>query len=268
MRTLSDIRHLFLDMDGTIYHGGRLYPTTLPFLRFLANRKIGVTFLSNNSSYSTKQYVEKLCAMGIDAEPEQFYLSTDYTIDYLRKNHPEIRRIFLLGMACMHPAFEAAGFQFDEIEPDAVVVAFDRELVYERLCRAAWFLKQGAPGFATHPDRFCPTDQPTWLPDCGALTACLETATGVRLKVLGKPDPGMLLAAAARKNMPLKACLMVGDRLATDIACGIAAGTLTCRITGPGADLTPAMGINPDYRVNDLGELQQLWLQEEKQLRR
>ncbi len=164
MRTLSDIRHLFLDMDGTIYHGGRLYPTTLPFLRFLANRKIGVTFLSNNSSYSTKQYVEKLRAMGIDAEPEQFYLSTDYTIDYLRKNHPEIRRIFLLGMACMHPAFEAAGFQFDEIEPDAVIVAFDRELVYERLCRAAWFLKQGAPGFATHPDRFCPTDQPTWLP--------------------------------------------------------------------------------------------------------
>ena len=70
MRTLSDIRHLFLDMDGTIYHGGRLYPTTLPFLRFLANRKIGVTFLSNNSSYSTKQYVEKLRAMGIDAEPE------------------------------------------------------------------------------------------------------------------------------------------------------------------------------------------------------
>ena len=45
MRTLSDIRHPFLDMDGTIYHGGRLYPTTLPFLRFLANRKIGVTFL-------------------------------------------------------------------------------------------------------------------------------------------------------------------------------------------------------------------------------
>ena len=201
MRHLCDVRHIFLDMDGTIYHGGRLYPTTLPFLRFLAEREIGHTFLSNNSSCSTKQYGEKLHAMGIDASPEEFYISTDYTIDFLKRNHPEIRRIFLLGMACIRPAFEAAGFQLDESAPEAVIVAFDRELVYERLCRAAWFLKQGIPGFATHPDPFCPTDQPTWLPDCGALTACLETATGVRLKVLGKPDPGMLRAAAARRHV-------------------------------------------------------------------
>lgn len=268
MRHLCDVRHIFLDMDGTIYHGGRLYPTTLPFLRFLAEREIGHTFLSNNSSCSTKQYGEKLHAMGIDASPEEFYISTDYTIDFLKRNHPEIRRIFLLGMACIRPAFEAAGFQLDESTPEAVVVAFDRELVYERLCRAAWFLKQGIPGFATHPDPFCPTDQPTWLPDCGALTACLETATGVRLKVLGKPDPGMLRAAAARRHVPVEACLMAGDRLATDIAVGVAAGTLTCQITGPGADLTPAAGIHPDYRVNDLGELQQLWQEEERQLRR
>ena len=61
---------------------------------------------------------------------------------------------------------------------------------------------------------------------------------------------------------------MAGDRLATDIAVGVAAGTLTCQITGPGADLTPAAGIHPDYRVNDLGELQQLWREEERQLRR
>ena len=74
MRHLCDVRHIFLDMDGTIYHGGRLYPTTLPFLRFLAEREIGHTFLSNNSSCSTEQYGEKLHAMGIDASPEEFYL--------------------------------------------------------------------------------------------------------------------------------------------------------------------------------------------------
>lgn len=264
MRTLCDIRHVFLDMDGTIYHGGRLYPTTLPFLRFLAERGIGHTFLSNNSSYSTEQYVAKLRAMGIDAAPEEFYISTDYTIDFLKSNHPEIQRLFLLGMACIRPAFEAAGFQLDDDAPEAVIVAFDRELVYERLCRAAWFLKQGVPGFATHPDRFCPTDRPTWLPDCGALTACLETATGIRLKVLGKPDPGMLRAAAARRNVPVEACLMAGDRLATDIAVGAAAGTLTCRITGPGADLSSTADIRPDCQVNDLGELQRLWLAAEQ----
>ncbi len=167
-------------------------------------------------------------------------------------------------MTCIRPAFEAAGFQLDDDAPEAVIVAFDRELVYERLYRAAWFLKQEVPGFATHPDRFCPTDRPSWLPDCGALTACLETATGIRLKVLGKPDPGMLRAAAARRNVPVEACLMAGDRLATDIAVGGAAGTLTCRITGPGADTGSTADIRPDYRVNDLGELQRLWLAAEQ----
>ena len=266
-RRLSDIRQVFLDMDGTIYRGSTLFPTTLPFLRYLKERGVGYAFLSNNSSFSTAEYVEKLRRMGIETGPENFYTSTGYTIDHLKKFHPEIRRLFLLGMACIAPEFEAAGFELDDRDPQAVVVAFDRTLTYEKLCRAAWFLKQGVPGFATHPDRFCPTDQPTWLPDCGALTACLETATGVRLKVLGKPDPGMLRAAAARRNVPVEACLMVGDRLATDIAVGAAAGTLTCRITGPGADLSSTAAVRPDYQANDLGGLQRLWLEAERRSR-
>ncbi len=263
-RMLTGIRHVFLDMDGTIYHGGTLFSCTKPFLAFLRDRGIGYTFLSNNSSFSTAEYVEKLDRMGIRAAAGNFYISTDYTIDYLKRHHPGIRRLFLLGMPCIRPAFEAAGFLLDEENPEAVIVAFDRSLVYGRLCRAAWFLKQGLPGFATHPDVFCPTDRPTWLPDCGAIAACLETATGVKLKRLGKPDPGMLIEAAARNDVPIEACLMIGDRLATDIAVGVNAGARTCHIIGPGADLSSVGDFRPDYRVNNLGELQKIWLQQEK----
>ena len=262
MHSLKKIRQVFLDMDGTIYHGSTLYPTTLPFLRFLESRRIGYVFLSNNSSRNLEEYVAKLDRMGIATDTDHFFTSTEYCIDYLRKHHPEFRRLHILGMKSIFPAFEAAGFQIDDETPQAVIVAFDRSLTYEKLCRTAWFLKQGVPGFATHPDVFCPGNEPfCFLVDCGAITKALETATGARLKVLGKPDPGILLAAAARKHVPIGECLMVGDRLATDIAVGINAGAMTCRINGPGADLAPAPGVTPDLELRDLGQLQQLWQQ-------
>ncbi len=260
MKTLKSVRHVFMDMDGTIYHGSELYPTTPPFLDFLKRRGIGYTFLSNNSSRNLDEYAEKLRRMGIAARRDHFYTSTEYCIDYLGKHHPEIRRVHILGMRSIFPAFEAAGFQIDDETPQGVIVAFDRSLTYEKLCRTAWLLKAGVPGFATHPDVFCPGNEPRCLlVDCGAITRALEAAAGVRLKVLGKPDPGMLAAAAARQSVPAASCLMIGDRLATDIAVGVNAGAMTCRINGPGADTTPAAGVVPDLEVRDLGELQKLW---------
>jgi ribonucleotide monophosphatase NagD (HAD superfamily) len=111
------------------------------------------------------------------------------------------------------------------------------------------------PSFATHPDVFCPTDQPTFLVDCGALTACLETATGKKMTVLGKPDPGMLITAAEKLGIQPDECLMCGDRLQTDIAVGTNAGTVTCYIYHEGA---PESDI-PDYTVDHLGCLIPLW---------
>ncbi len=262
-KNLSGIRQVFLDMDGTIYHGGVLFPTTKPFLEFLKRRNIGYTFLSNNSSYGAEEYIARLEKFGIAVNEDNFYISTDYAIDYLRRNHPEIQRIYPLGMSCMSNAFEKAGFSIDTENPQTVIVGFDRELTYEKLCTAAYFLRQGVPGFATHPDVFCPTDQKTWLVDCGAITACLERTANVRIKVLGKPDPGMLREAAARKHVSVEQVMMIGDRLATDIALGQNAGAMTCHIFTPGADLIVPDDVTADFTVKNLGELQKIWEMEE-----
>ena len=259
MEKLLQIRQVFLDMDGTIYHGNTLFPTTIPFLNFLKERKIGFAFLSNNSSLSIPEYVEKLVKMGIKAGEKHFYTSTEYTIDYLKEKHPEIKRVTLLAMKSIEKEFQQAGFEIDRENPQAVVIAFDRSLTYEKLCRVAYFLHQGIPGFATHPDVFCPTDQKTWLVDCGAITKALEVSTNKKIKVLGKPDPGMLKYAAQKFGVGIHQCLMIGDRLSTDIALGVNAGAASCQILSPGADLTVPEGIVPDYKVHDLGELQSVW---------
>lgn len=253
----SRLRQVFLDMDGTIYLGSRLFPTTIPFLEYLKKKKIGYAFLSNNSSYSTEDYIARLAKLGIAARPEEFYTSQDYTIDYLKSLPDKPRRLFWLGMDSVWKTFAEAGFERDDRAPERVIVGFDRSLTYEKLCRAAWHLKCGVPGIATHPDRFCPTDQETWLPDCGSFIACLETATGVKLKVLGKPDPGMLIAAAQRRNCTAAEVMMVGDRLGTDIRIGQNAHALTAWIISDTEENRAVTDVTPDLRVRDLGELRE-----------
>lgn len=256
------LRQVFLDMDGTIYHGSRLFPTTLPFLEYLRRHGIGYTFLSNNSSYSTSDYVARLAKFGIAAAPEEFYISTDYAVDYLSRLPKPPVRLLWLGMDSVWESFAEAGFRRDDDDPEVVLVGFDRTLTYEKLCRAAWHLRRGVPGIATHPDRFCPTDAETWLPDCGAITALLESATGAKLKVLGKPDPGMLVEAARRKGCTPAESLMVGDRLGTDIRLGVNAGALTAWIENTTSEIDRVTDVVPDCTIRDLGELRRMMVRE------
>jgi HAD superfamily hydrolase (TIGR01450 family) len=226
---LHRIRHVALDMDGTIYSGGTLFETTTPFLALLQQLNIGYTFLTNNPSKNISDYLAHLESMGIAAHSEQLYTSTQATIEFLQERFPKIRRLFVLGTTSMSAAFTAAGFELlpdsPTAEPDAVVVGFDLSLTYARLCRAAWWIQQGKPYFATNPDRVCPTDQPTVLVDCGAICAALESATGrAPTAVLGKPDPAMLRGILHKHNLRPEELAMVGDRLYTDVAMAHRAG--------------------------------------------
>lgn len=226
---LREIRHLALDLDGTIYRGQTLFQATLPFLKLLAALEIGYTFLTNNPSRSNADYQAKLRAMGIKTKPEQIYTSAQSTIEYLKEYWPGLKKLFVLGTPSMGDTFREAGYTLlrddPKQRPDAVVVGFDPTLTYPRLCRAAWWISHGVPYFATNPDRVCPTDELTVLVDCGAITAALEKATGCApVAVLGKPDVSMLNGILRRHSLQARQLGMVGDRLYTDIAMAQRAG--------------------------------------------
>jgi len=228
---LRRLRHVALDMDGTIYRGGTLFAATIPFLGLLRELGLGYTFLTNNPSKSVADYLAHLRTMGIEATPDQLYTSAQATIAYLGEHWPAVRRLFVLGTPSMCEQFRAAGYDLlpdsPHDEPDAVVVGFDTTLSYARLCRAAWRIQQGLPWFATNPDLVCPTDEPTVLVDCGALCAALSAATGrAPTAVLGKPDPAMLTGILRRHALAPDQLAMVGDRLYTDLAMARRAGVL------------------------------------------
>lgn len=231
MAACSRIRHVALDMDGTIYMGSTLFPCTIPFLEMLRENGIGYSFLTNNPTRSTDDYLKKLEGLGIHTPREAMTTSAVSTIDYIRLHHPEARRLFLLGTPSMVAEFEAAGFEAAadsaDDRPDLLVVAFDTTLTYSRLCRAAWWAAQGIPYIATNPDRVCPTDQPVVLVDCGSICKCLEHATGRTPDiVLGKPDPNMLTGIKERFGLRADEIAMVGDRIYTDVAMARNAGAL------------------------------------------
>jgi len=260
---LRTVRHLALDMDGTIYKGGTLFDFTPAFLARLDDLGIGHTFLTNNSSRSVADYIGHLRKMGIKARAGEIYSSSLCTTDYLRKNLPGIRRLFVLGTPSLQREFAEAGFEILEPneEPEAVVAGFDTGLVYERLCKAAWWIKRGKPFIATHPDRVCPTDQPTVLVDCGAVCACLTEATGVKpLVVLGKPDPAMLTGILVRHSLQPSQLAMVGDRLYTDMVMAHRAGALGILVlTGEATEEdVAACSERPDLVVPSLRELGEL----------
>src|SRR6186713_1045252 len=107
---LRRIRHVALDMDGTIYRGGTLFPFTNSFLAQLTGLGIGYSFLTNNSSKSTSDYARHLAKIGVPATPGQIYTSTQGSIEFVRENLPAARRLFVLGTASMSTEVESAGF--------------------------------------------------------------------------------------------------------------------------------------------------------------
>ena len=265
LRRLSHLRHVALDMDGTIYMGSKLFLWTQPFLERLRKLGIGYSFLTNNPSKSIADYLHNLEAMGIRATREEMYTTTLATIDYLRLHHPQARRLFLLGTPSMVSEFEAAGYvptrDSADDRPDAVVVAFDKTLSYERLCRAAWWIQQGIPYVATNPDRVCPTNLPTVLVDCGSICAALEHATGRKPDItLGKPDPNMLSGILDRCGLQPDQIAMVGDRIYTDIEMAHNAGAMGVLVLSGETTLEVADRATrpPELIVDHIGTLGEL----------
>ncbi len=254
---LKKILHVAMDMDGTIYQGGKLFKETVPFLALLRKMNIGYTFLTNNSSKSVSGYINKLKKMNIEITSEQIITSTINTVYYLKNNHPDFKRLYVLGTESLCAELNEYGFKIVDENPDIVIIGFDTGLVYERLCKAAYWIKRGCLWISTHPDMECPTDQKTVLVDCGAVTACLESVCNCRALVLGKPNPTMLDMLAKRSGVMCKNIAMIGDRMQTDIRMAKSSGALGVHISE-----TPVQGNDniADISVRNLYEFGELLL--------
>ena len=222
MSKLQDKKLFLLDMDGTIYLDEQLFDGVTDFLRYV--RKIGgrYLFLTNNSSKGVEGYIDKLHRMGIETVKEDFLTSVDATIRYLQEKLPR-KKCYVFGTRSFQTQLSAAGIPItDRLEDDIDVLlcGFDRELTFQKLEDACILLNRGAEFIATNPDWVCPT----WygsVPDCGSVCEMLYRATNRSPIVIGKPQSAMVELALERTGFSKEDAVIIGDRLYTDIACGV-----------------------------------------------
>jgi HAD superfamily hydrolase (TIGR01450 family) len=258
MAELSQKRFFLLDMDGTIYLDESLFPGTLPFLDYVREAGGKYLFLTNNSSRSVETYIEKLARLGVPAEPDDFLTSTSALVEDL-KHRPPYRLCYAFGTAAFRQQLTDGGISVTDRlsdEVDCLLIGFDTELTFQKLEDACILLNRGVDFIATNPDWVCPT----WygsVPDCGSVCEMLHRATGRRPRVIGKPQPAMALLAMEKWGYPKEQTMLVGDRLYTDIACGVSAGIDTAFVlSGEGtlADLKTSE-VKPTYVFDDISAL-------------
>ncbi len=246
------------DLDGTVYLGDTLLPgaeTTIRDLREAGKRTV---FLSNNPTHTRDEYAAKLTRLGIPTRAQDIIHSTTVLVDFLQGILPNAR-LFVCGEEPLCHELRRAGFILTENarETDAVIASFDRTFTYRKLQIAFDAVRAGARLFATNADRFCPVPG-GGEPDAAAIIAAIEACTNTRVEaVVGKPSRYMTDAILKVVKIPAAQCLIIGDRLETDVQMGIHAGMATA-LTLTGATPRAALetsAIQPTYVLESLAAL-------------
>lgn len=225
-------KKLFLfDIDGTLAVGDTLYEGSAELLRHIQQIGGRAYYITNNSTRSGRDYVEKFRrAFGLETTEDQFITSGYMTLHFLLEHYAH-QKIFVMGTSSFIQELQKNGLCITENAQDdisCVVVAYDSELTYSKLVETCRVLSTAdIPFYGTNPDLCCPIDF-GFIPDCGAICNMITDSTGKKPVYLGKPSRRVVDLCLSLSGFSREETLVVGDRLYTDIACGINGGVDTC----------------------------------------
>jgi 4-nitrophenyl phosphatase len=252
----QDIKALILDMDGVLWRGSEPIGDLPSIFAKIARRGLRVTFATNNSTRTISQYVDALGSYGVKVFPEQIVTSAVATGEYLKNRYDGDSQVFVIGEKSLTETLATFGFVQGELVPKAVVIGLDRQLTYNKLLKASKFILGGSEFIGTNPDPNLPTPEGL-IPGTGSILAAVQAATGVQPTIIGKPSPELFSIALDRLGTRPEETLVVGDRIETDIAGGIAAGCLTGLVlTGvTTANAASNSRYKPSYQSKDFESL-------------
>lgn len=216
------------DLDGTIYLGDELLPGAAELVHGLREAGRETLFLSNNPTKNPQMYADKLTRLGLPTPVNRIVNPLVTIVAWLRREAPGAG-VFVIGEEPLQQAIRSAGFRLTENpqDIDVVVASYDRGFDYRKLQIAfdALWQHRRSRLVATNPDAYCPMPMGRGEPDAAAVIAAIEACTGVRCEAnVGKPAGVMLQTALDVLGLSGSDCVMVGDRLQTDIAMAVDAG--------------------------------------------
>jgi 5'-nucleotidase len=220
-----EIRSWLMDMDGVLVHEESAIPGADEFVGRLRSQGIPFLVLTNNSIYTQRDLAARLRSSGIDVPEESIWTSALATARFLEDQRPG-GSAFVIGEAGLTTALHNAGYTLTERSPDYVVLGETRTYSFERITQAIRLVATGSRFIATNPDATGPSvDGP--LPATGSVAALISRATGVEPYFVGKPNPLMMRSALNAIDAHSESAAMIGDRMDTDVVCGLEAGMHT-----------------------------------------
>ena len=258
---LLKIRNLIIDMDGVLYRLNTPLPGAAEFLRFLQQAGKRFILVTNNSTLTPGQYVDKLASMGIASSEECILTSGEATAQYLAGIAPAGTRVYVIGEHGIRAALEKHGFVLaGDTQVAYVVCGLDRQVTYDKLRIATLAIRAGARFIGTNPDPTLPTEEGL-IPGARALQAALEVATGTAPLIIGKPEPAMLQLALQKLEARPETTAIIGDGLQTDIPGGQRLGLTTILLMSgvTSAEQLARSALQPDLIYADIAALHQAW---------
>ena len=254
-------------MDGTLYLGDEVYDGAIELMEDLPRLGKRYIYLTNNSSRSFTDYVQRLRGLGFPCTENDVFTSSMACGLYLQEHHPGAN-VYVAGTRAFYREIEGYGIKIVNDEAgvtcadtvDVVLQGFDTELTYQKLERACHFLRRGAAFVAANPDWVCPMPADEVLPDCGSICALLTASTGVEPTYIGKPNRNMIDVVSHMTGVPNERICAVGDRLYTDIAVAQNAGSVSVLVLSGETtqEMVDAATQKPDYILADVAELHDL----------
>lgn len=223
---------LLVDLDGVVWIGREPVPGSLEALRALLEAGKRIVFVTNNPGRPPAAYAERLGQLGVEVGEEQVVTAGMVAARLAGEAAAaagEDGTAFVIGAEALKEMVAATGARVvegDEAwEADVVLVSGHRGFDYGELLAAKRALDRGAAFFATSHDPTMPYPGGE-LPGTGAVLAAVETATGRRAEIAGKPERH-LFEMAREALGGAERVAMVGDRISSDVAGGRAAGLQT-----------------------------------------
>ncbi|MGN1200095.1 MAG: HAD-IIA family hydrolase, partial [Thermoguttaceae bacterium] len=202
-----------------------LLPGVTEFIDWLHKEDKKFLFLTNNSGYTPRELQQRLARMGLDVSEDHFYTSALATAEFLKKQKPECS-VYAIGEAGLFKALYDAGVTMNDVNPDYVVIGEAKSYTLDTLIKATNLVVAGAKLIGANSDISGPIENGI-MPACRALVAPIELATGKQAYFCGKPNPLMMRTGLNILGLHSGECVMVGDRMDTDVVSGMESGMST-----------------------------------------
>ncbi|OXM85685.1 HAD-IIA family hydrolase [Paenibacillus rigui] len=259
MPDVTDFDGYLFDLDGTVLLGDQLLPGVLEALGALRKAGKTILFLTNTTTRTRRECQLRLQRLGLEAHLDEMLTAAYVSALYLREREGEPRKVFVVGEPALAAELEEQGIPHaaDAMEATHVLVGMDMHFHYDKLHQAMKAVRNGAALIAANPDPFCPVDGDV-LPDTWSMVKAIEAASCVTPHaVIGKPSKYYGDKVLQSSGLAAERCLMIGDRLETDILFGANNGLRTALVlTGvTSEDDLRRSPIQPDYVWSTLHEI-------------